>query len=108
MNKKYRLGNQSEEYELRTDYLGWKPNGLKDWYEYRFSDRFLSSESKAAELIIVNPTGSEEISLVVYTFIIKDAFPLEFFGEERARDWSCFCIVSRKENPEDKFIIPVD
>lgn len=99
MNK-YRLGNQPEEYELREDYLGWVPEGHKDW------QLFYMQDFRKKEVTIVSPDGGTKKTLVLHHFLIKDAFPLSFFGEERARDWWMFAKVSESETTE-KFIIPL-
>lgn len=99
--KKYRLGNQPEEYELREDYLGWVPKNYDDWWYLCY--RFI----KNRELTIVNPKDQVEKILFLHHFIIKDAFPMSFYGEERSEKWSNFAIVSETETSE-KFIIPVD
>jgi len=96
--KKYRMGNQPEEYELREDYLGWTPEG-DDWQSLCL--RF----TRDTKLTIVNPQGGEKV-LFLHQFIIKDAFPMSFFGEERSKDWWTFAIVSEDETSE-KFIIPL-
>ena len=110
--KKYRLGNQSEEYELITKYLGWIPEGFTSWYKWHWAEqkRRLKSSFKpgpAPEVTIVSPDQSQKIILLMHQQIIKDAFPLNFFGEERAKDWHQFCIVSEKETPKEQFIIPL-
>lgn len=98
--KKYRLGNQPEEYELKEVYLGWIPEN-DDWFRlclYHESNR---------KLKIINPKKEgESQTLFLHKFITKDAFPLSFFGEKRASEWCDFAIVSDDENSE-KFIIPL-
>lgn len=94
--KKYRLGNQSQEYELKEDFLGWTPEN-KSW------DDLFFEHSKNIQLI--SPQG-ETKSLFLSCFINKEAFPLSFFSEERAINWNNFAIVSKSENSE-KFIIPL-
>jgi len=104
VNKKYRLGNQNERYELETNYIGWFPDGENDWNN--FLNPLNVSESKNKEITLVNSTKTEKIILEMHQTIIKDAFPMEFFIEERAKDWHRFCIVCKKNNME-KFIIPL-
>ncbi|EKD24140.1 MAG: hypothetical protein ACD_81C00098G0003 [uncultured bacterium] len=96
----YRLGNQPQEYELKEDFLGWVPKGEKDW------QLVYAQDIRRTELTIVNPNGGGEKILFLHHFIIRDAFPLSFFGEERARNWWSFAIVSENEVSE-KFIIPL-
>lgn len=84
---KYRLGNQPEKYALKEDYLGWTPED-SDWEE------LLMQRIENTELTIVNPEDGSKKVLFLHHCIIKDAFPLSFFEEERARDWSHFAIVS--------------
>lgn len=98
--KKYRLGNQSTEYELREDYLGWLPQDYREW-EHMFLD-FI----KNVKVTIVNPENGDQRDIFLHHFIIKDAFPIEFFGEERSQNWGVFAIVSDGETSEP-FIIPV-
>ncbi|MCX6794861.1 MAG: hypothetical protein NTY31_02665 [Candidatus Falkowbacteria bacterium] len=97
--KKYCLGNQPEEYELREDYLGWLPENDEDWGDLCLE--FI----KNTELIIVNPQKTKK-TLFFHNFIIKDAFPMSFYGEERSKKWNNFAIVSETETSE-KFIIPL-
>lgn len=101
--KKYQLGNQPEEYGLITKYLKWLPEGKKDW-DHLF---FPFSLKKETEVIIVDPEEKEKVIIIMHQEIIKDAFPMYFFGEERANNWHRFCIVSTKENPSERFIIPM-
>lgn len=103
--KKYRLGNQSTEYALETNYLGWFPEGENDWDN--FLDPFETSRNKNKEITLVNSVKTEKVVLIMHQPIIKDAFPMEFFIEERAKNWHRFCIVSTKDNPLEKFIIPL-
>jgi hypothetical protein len=103
--KKYRLGNQPKEYELVTNYLGWLPEHKKDWFDFLFP--FNSSEIRGRKIIILNPQKTEKIEIILHQQIIKDAFPLSFFGEERAKNWHHFCIVSKADKATEQFIIPL-
>lgn len=104
--QKYRLGNQPEEYELITKYLGWLPEGVKEWQDLLFP--FGVSDIKGKELVIVDPNdNNEKIVLVMHQPIVKDAFHFHFWGEERSKKWNDFCIVSLKDNLLEKFIIPL-
>jgi len=105
-DKKYRLGNQSREYELITKYLGWLPEGISDWHDWVWETYFKSSTS-GTELTIVSPDQKQKVTLKMKQFIIKDAFPLSFYGEERAQGWHRFYIVSLLETPLELFIIPL-
>lgn len=107
--RKYRLGNQAEEYALSECYLGWKPDGYHDIHDWTWSQTYnQSSKQKGGitTLLLVGP-GSEKIELIVYQLLIKDAFPLDFYGEERSKQWSSFAIVSIKDISDEKFIIPL-
>ncbi|MDO8261374.1 MAG: hypothetical protein Q7T50_07860 [Candidatus Magasanikbacteria bacterium] len=90
--KKYRLGNQSEEFKLREDFLGWKPKD-STWTELCLEWK------KNLSIEIVSPRG-ETKTIFLHQFFSKNAFPLSFFGEERADDWHIFAIVSECENSE--------
>ena len=103
MTKKYRLGNQPEEYELNTNYLGWTPKSFTEWQDWIWE----RGSVRKSELIITSPDKSQEVDLVMHQVIIKDAFPLAFFGEERAKPWHRFCIVSLESDTSDEFIIPL-
>lgn len=98
--KKYRLGNQSQEYELKEDYLNWLPMGIEDWQEWCFN------KIRNTELVIFNPEDKAEKIIFLHHFISKDAFPLSFFGEDRSEKWNSFAIVSETATSE-KFIIPL-
>lgn len=103
--KKYRLGNQPDKYKLVTNYLGWLPEGENDWFNFLFP--FSSSGMKDKEIVIFNPQKTEKVTVVLHQQISKDAFPLTFFGESRAKNWHHFCIVSKTDSPMEKFIIPL-
>lgn len=96
---KYRLGNQPEEYVLREDYLGWAPEN-KSWMQ------LCANGINKTEFTIANPKDAEKKVLFLHCIIFKSAFPLYFFGEKRAIDWTHFAIVSNNETSE-KFIIPL-
>ncbi|MEI6835682.1 MAG: hypothetical protein WCK59_02515 [Candidatus Falkowbacteria bacterium] len=97
--KKYRLGNQPQEYELREDYLDYLPVSFESWED------FASCRPKNVAFSIFSPNGIIK-SLFFHRFIIKDAFPLSFFGEERSENWNRFAVVSETETSA-KFIIPL-
>ncbi len=98
--KKYRLGNQSKEYELREDYLGWLPKSGETWEDLTFKN------VKNTELTIVNPADKAKKTIFLHHSIIKDAFPMSFYREERSERWNVFAIVSETKTSE-KFIIPL-
>ncbi len=106
-SKNYRLGNQPEEYELVIDYLGWLPENEKNW-DIISGPLLMLSDIKDKEITIVNPKNyNEKVALIIRNGIIKEAFPMSFYGEKRAENWFSFCIVSKKDNPFEKFIIPL-
>lgn len=98
--KKYRLGNQSQEYELKEDYLGWLPKGYEDWFDLCLEN------IRNTEIVIMNSEDKAEKTLFLHHFITKDAFPLSFFGENRSEKWNSFAIISETKISE-KFIIPL-
>ncbi len=100
--KKYRLGNQPEEYALVLDYVDFIPKGFKSWYD--FNDPMTRQNGK--EICLVNPKNNESVYLIIDHPIILDAFPSSFFSEEESKKWHVYCIVNTKEKPEEKFIIP--
>lgn len=104
--KKYRLGNQPEEYELITDYLGWLPKETNNWFKFLHPASDFNFDANGKDVTIVSP-DKKEITLHIDHEIVKDAFPLSFYGERRANKWHAFCVVSTKDNPEKKFIIPL-
>jgi hypothetical protein len=106
MANKYRLGNQSAEYKLETAYLGWMIEDGSTWDDI-FPVPFMYSETHGKEVTLVNPDKTEKVVIVIDHKIIRSAFPLSFYLEERAQDWYSFCIVSTKENPSEKIIIPL-
>lgn len=103
--KKYRIGNQPEEYELKTDYLGWLPKDTVGWFEFLHPSSDINFKANGKDVTIVSPDKKEMILVIDYV-ITKDAFPMSFYGEERSNNWRVFCIVSTKNNREEKFIIP--
>lgn len=100
--KKYRLGNQPEEYVLVLEYADFVPEGYESWFD--FNDPFTRENGK--EIRVVNPKTNQSVLLVIDHAIILDAFPMSFFSEEESKKWHVYCIVSLKEKPEEKFIIP--
>ncbi len=102
--KKYRLGNQPEEYELSEKYLGWIPKDLGSWKEFY---RKHAARSFPEVVTLVSPNGEENVTFNLDHGISKDAFPLSFFGEARAAEWDNFLMVSEMGTPEAKFIIPM-
>jgi hypothetical protein len=106
--RRYRLGNQSEEYEVSENYLGWKPDGFQDWYDAITEDDGVNRSPCPFILNLASPDGSQTVWIIVHQPLTKDAFPLNFFGEERAKDWSHFAIVSLFEGkPWELFVIPL-
>ena len=115
-NTKYRLGNQPEEYELVTKYLGWIPDGFPDWQSWIRSEdekkyakelHEILKDQPPVQLIIVSPDKKEKVTLLMDHQVSKDAFPLSFYGEKRAEKWWQFYIVALQEKPDEKFIIPL-
>ncbi len=105
--KRYRLGNQDKEYELVTEYLGWLPKNEFTW-EGVFPALTLSSETKDKEVTLMSPNEeAHEVTVIIDHQITKDAFPMSFYREDRSKDWHNFCIVSSKDKPSEKFIIPL-
>lgn len=105
--RRYRTGNQPEEYEVSEDYLDWKPEGFKDWYDALTVDDAGNRRPCPFPLTLVSPDGSHTVPIIVHQPLIKDAFPLDFFGEERTKDWSHFAKVSLEDAPSELFIIPL-
>lgn len=104
--KKYRLGNQPEEYELSEEYLGWVPEGCNSWKA--FHDKlFPYSLTNPETVTLVGPDKQEKVTLTLHHYLMKEAFPLSFYGEERAKDWWNFLMVSKRDTPEKKFVIPM-
>ncbi len=103
---KYRLGNQPEEYELSEEFLGWTPEGVDSWE--KFHDKlFPFSEKPPKKITLVNKDGKERVTLILHHYLLKDAFPSRLYGESRAVNWWNFLKVSKEEEPEKKFIIPM-
>ncbi len=113
--KKYHLGNQPQEYELVTKYLGHHPDSYENWRTWNDEqeDKILNAKHdewpsiSGIKLSLISNKNELSANLIIHQRLIKDAFPLPFYGEERARDWTHFLIVSTQENPEEKFIIPM-
>ncbi len=102
--KKYRLGNQPEEYELSGKYLEWKLDGFSGWLE--FHDKFSLSgrKERPATVTLVNPVGEEKVILNLHQWLSRAAFPN---SEARAKDWWNFLKVSVKDGSDEKFVIPM-
>lgn len=110
--KKYRLDNQPQEYELREDYLGWLPAHYENWDDLvlKFTKNVMVSSifNPAPVVLISEPKKQRKAkkALFLHHFIIKDAFPMSFYGEERSKEWNRFAIVSETQT-SGKFIIPL-
>lgn len=104
---KYRLGNQPEEYELSTEFLGWIPVGFDDW-KGQF-DRWWQQEGGwfPCEITLRNKDDGSMVDLICHQYLMKEAFPLSFYGEDRAKQWWNFAMVSKKEAPGEVFVIPM-
>lgn len=113
-NKKYRLGNQSEEYELKTDYLGWTPEGVESWNQWwiekedkKYSSRTwqIGDHDPTTSVTLVGP-ANQKVTLLLDHEIIKDAFH-DVYSEDRFKEWWDFYIVADPSTPDQKFIIPM-
>lgn len=104
--KKYSLGNQPEEYALSEEYLGWSPEGFRDWNGY-LSSLPVGFNKRPPMITLVSEDDQAKVTLTLHQFLMKDAFPLDFLGEARAKNWWNFCLVSDMKTPEDQFIIPM-
>ena len=98
--KKYRLGNQSGEYELSEDYLGWLPLDYEKWVD------LMLSSVKNTEITISHPQDEAQKVLFLHYFVSRDALPMDLYLEQRAEKWYTFAIVSEIPTSE-KFIIPL-
>ena len=105
--RRYRTGTQPEEYEVSEDYLGWRPEGFKDWYNAFIVDDAGNRRLRPFPLTLVSPDGSHTVSIIVHQPLVIDAFPLNFYGEERTKNWSHFAIISLEATPSERFIIPL-
>lgn len=99
---KYSLGNQSEEYELVTDYVGWIPFPYDNW------DEFIDANNDIIyphEILITSPDQKEGRLILIHQNIFSKAvFPISTYSE--LKYWERFWIISTVINPETKFIIP--
>lgn len=102
MKKRYRLGNQPTEYELITDFLRYNP--LENTWDEIF-DPLLINNYK--DMVITLSLDSHSVKIILHQQIIKDAFPMSVYSEERFDDWNTFCIVSYVSDPDALFIIPI-
>lgn len=105
--KKYRLGNQPEEYELSGKYLDWKIEGFSGWLEFHGKFSLSSREERPSTLTLVSPDEKEKVALNLYHWLNRDAFPMSLYREERAKDWWIFLKVSVKDGSGEKFVIPM-
>lgn len=104
---KYRFVNQTVEYELLDKYLGWFPKGFADWEGFRHEYSSCDRESRPKNITLVSPSGKKTVVLNLDKHLTREAFPMSFFGEQRAVLWWHFLLVSKKETPKTKFIIPM-
>lgn len=100
--KMYRLGNQEKKYPLLDSFIGFHPEGFTNWDDW---NNILGKKKYPCDLFLVK--GEEKIKIFLRQIIIKDAFPMSFFSEERAKDWNLFAICSLTENKDEEFIIPL-
>ena len=99
----YRLGNQSEEFELSEEFLGLIPTGFDNWLQLIFE----INGTFPYEVTLNQEGAGNTIIIVIHQPIIKEAFPLSLFTEERTENWCNFAIVSKKGEPTKKFVIPL-
>lgn len=99
--KTYRLGNQDKSYPLSEFFIGFVPEGFDNWYDWH---NILGEKKYPGEVVLKK--GEEKIKIFVKRIIIKDAFPMSFFREERANDWNMFAICWMGKE-DDEFIIPL-
>jgi hypothetical protein len=105
--KKYRLGNQPEEYELKETYLAWKPEGFSGWSEFHDKYAWLNRKEWPATITLVSPNGSEKVDLNFHQWLTRDAFPMSLCHDERAKEWWGFLKVSVKDTLAEQFVIPM-
>lgn len=105
--KKYCLGNQPEEYRLETLYLGWAPQGDPQWEKFSSAEILSLSSEKPKEITLFSPDGNNGKKLLFHHALMKDAFPLSFYGEERTRNWFRFYKVEDPDLPGILFVIPL-
>lgn len=110
--KRYRLGNRPESYPVLDSYVGWLPEGYKSWDDFLWDapDGEIGPRGpyEVPEMLkLASDSGGQIVDLIPYQIISKDAFPLEFYGEERAKDWTHFLIVGAAGMPDERFIIPM-
>ena len=103
----YRLGNQPEKYRLETMYLGWAPKGDPEWNDFLTAEILSTSLDTPREITLLSPNGQNGKKLLFHHMLSKDAFPLHFFGEKRAKNWFRFYKVEDPDVPGIKFVIPV-
>lgn len=106
---RYTLGNDSSEtYELSDTHIGWIPEGCADWQAYHAKNTLLDFTNSTHELTLVNQVNNERVTLLLYQYLIKDAFHTsQIFQDSRFNEWFNFGIVSTKDLPDEKFIIPL-
>ncbi len=100
--KKYRIGNRPEEFELVTDYLDYYPLGYNSWEDWS-NDMFLKLKPKMIQVV---GGDTKVVTFHIESIIIKDAFHMEVYSEERFSKWSEFFVASIEDN-EEKVIIPI-
>lgn len=105
--KKYRLGNQPEEYELSGKYLEWRLDGFTGWREFHDKYSLFGRDNRPSTITLVSPDGKEKIVFILHQWVIKDAFPMSIYSDERADDWWNFLVVSVKGKSDEKFVIPM-
>lgn len=101
MAEKYRLGNQNQEYQLLDWFTGFLPEGFPSWDSW---NNILGEKKYPCTMVLVK--DQERLEVFFKQIIIKDAFPISFFSEERTENWNMFGICSFGENSEE-FIIPL-
>jgi len=105
--KKYRLGNQPEEYRLETMYLGWAPKGDPDWENFSRTYLLALSSDRPGEITLMSPDGNNAKKLILHHALVKDAFPLSFYSEVGAEKWFRFYKVEDPDVPGIQFVIPL-
>lgn len=99
--KLYKLKGHPQEYELIDTYVGWKPAWCADW------DDSLYRKEAPSEVLVMNTKTNESVKLLLHEEVKKNTFPENITNENRFKKWQRFYIVSLKNNPTEKFIIPL-
>lgn len=105
--KKYRLGNQPEEYELHEGFVGFKPVDFDKLDHVVYNVETPNWRELPVVCKLVSADGKEEVSLIVHELLGLEEFPFSYCAAELLEKWKLLLKVAHENNPLKQFMIPL-